>query len=313
MVKKKPSYGQSFAALLIFPKEVVMKRFQSVICSILMLSILSGVGALAGCESAVTRTTEPPVREETVPPKSYFVRSVNHRGWADAPENTLSAYRKSHQNGFTMVECDVAFTKDGCAVLLHDETIDRTSNGTGNIKDLTLEEVRALDFGSWKSEEYAGERIPTLEEFLLLCRNLSLHPYIELKTGTTTDQAKKIADTVLRYGMKGNVTYLSFDEALLSAISERDPQARLGYVVQYVSAQKALTAISLRNGLNDVFIDSNYFTVKDDIIALCYNLGLPLEVWTVDTVEAILALDPYITGVTSNTLIAGQILEESTR
>ena len=290
-----------------------MKRFQSVICSMLMLSILSGVCALAGCEAETSQTTEIPVQEETVPPKSYFVRSINHRGCADAPENTLSAYRKSYQNGFTMVECDVAFTKDGYAVLLHDDSIDRTSNGTGNIKDLTLEEVRALDFGSWKSEEYAGERIPTLEEFLLLCRNLSLHPYIELKTGMTTDQAKKIADTVIRYGMKGNVTYLAFDEALLSVISERDPQARLGYVVQYVSVQKAMTAIGLRNGLNDVFIDSNYFTIKDDIVALCYNLSLPLEVWTVDTAEAILELDPYITGVTSNTLIAGQILEESMR
>ena len=82
------------------------------------------------------------------------VMSINHRGYsAEAPENTLAAFRMSKEMGFDAVECDVRFTKDGVPVLLHDEKVDRTSNGKGKIGDLTLEQVRKLDFGSWKSAE----------------------------------------------------------------------------------------------------------------------------------------------------------------
>ena len=78
----------------------------------------------------------------------HFI-AVNHRGYSlTAPENTLSAYKLSRRMGFAYAECDVAFTSDGVAVLLHDGTVDRTSNGTGSITSLTLAEVKALDFGS---------------------------------------------------------------------------------------------------------------------------------------------------------------------
>ena len=114
---------------------------------------------------------------------NYFVKGINHRGAnLEAPENTLPAFKLSKKNGFMYVETDVAFTSDNVAVLLHDETIDRTSNGTGNISQLTYDYVRSLDFGSWFSSEYAGTKIPSLDEFLTLCRNLSLHPYLELKS-----------------------------------------------------------------------------------------------------------------------------------
>lgn len=70
----------------------------------------------------------------------YNVLAVNHRGYSkDAPENTIPAYIMSKQKGFNYVECDVAFTKDGVAVLLHDSTIDRTSNGSGSISSMTYE------------------------------------------------------------------------------------------------------------------------------------------------------------------------------
>ena len=109
------------------------------------------------------------------------IRAVNHRGYCtEAPENTLSAFRLSKKMGFRYVECDVSFTSDTVPVLLHDSTVDRTSNGSGNISAMTLEQVKALDFGSWKSAEYAGEKIPTFEEFMLLCKQIGLHPYIEI-------------------------------------------------------------------------------------------------------------------------------------
>lgn len=298
-----------------------MNRFKKLLKKALYGTLLGIVvfqmSLFAGCTGTVSPENPeepdiPPVTIETpVPEINYFVNSVNHRGDYNAPENTLSAYRKSAENGFTMVECDVSFTKDGYAVLLHDDTVDRTSNGSGRIDSLTLEEVRALDFGSWKSVEYAGEKIPTFEEFILLCRNLSLHPYIELKSGATAEQAKQVVQTVIRYGMRGKVSFLSFEADLLKAVTEVDPEARIGYVVSVVTIKNILSAMELRTGKNEVFIDSYYLSAQPSAVAMCMEQFLPLEVWTVDTESDILALDPYVSGVTSNTLIAGKVLAEN--
>ena len=110
------------------------------------------------------------------------ILSVNHRGYSTvAPENTLPAYKLSKRMGFNYVETDVSFTSDGVAMLLHDATIDRTSNGSGTLANMTYDEVRQYDFGSWKSSAYAGTVIPTLAEFLSLCKNIMLHPSHQAK------------------------------------------------------------------------------------------------------------------------------------
>ena len=96
--------------------------------------------------------------------RDSHVKAIAHRGYsADAPENTLVAYRLAKEKGFSYVECDISFTKDGVAVLLHDATIDRTTNATGNISDLNYDEIKDLDAGSWFDEKYKDEKIPTFE------------------------------------------------------------------------------------------------------------------------------------------------------
>ncbi|MBR6115109.1 MAG: hypothetical protein IKQ10_08010 [Oscillospiraceae bacterium] len=247
-------------------------------------------------------------------PVSYdgIIRSIAHRGFsAAAPENTLPAYILAAREGFYYVETDICFTADGVPVCLHDDTIDRTSNGTGYIGDLTLEELRQYDFGSWKSSEYEGTRIPTLEEFLLLCRELGLFPYLELKeTGNYTGaQIRDLVNIVYACGMDGKVTWISFSYTFLSYIRRFDNRARLGYLVQSVTYPVILTAKNLRTNYNEVFIDSMSGT--DEECQLCFDHRIPLEVWTLDSAEAILALNPYITGVASNSLIAGKILYEA--
>ena len=110
-----------------------------------------------------------------------IIRGVNHRGFnTKAPENTLPAYRLSRLSGFKYVETDVRFTLDGIPVLLHDETIDRTSNGSGKVGEYTFDQIRSFDFGNWKSSEFKGTVIPTLDEFLGLCARIGLEPNIEL-------------------------------------------------------------------------------------------------------------------------------------
>ena len=157
--------------------------------------------------------------------------SVNHRGWKDAPENTLSAYRESYQQGFKYVECDVQFTKDGVAVLLHDDTIDRTSNGSGTLSQMTYNEVLQYDFGSWKNAKYAGENIPTFYEFISLCKRLELHPYIELKGNMSDEEAKQLIGIVADCNMLDKVSWISFDGGTLSNIAANCPTARIGWVM----------------------------------------------------------------------------------
>ena len=90
-----------------------------------------------------------------------------HRGaMVTHPENTIAAFKEAIRLGAQMIEFDVRLTKDGQLVILHDETVDRTTNGTGKIEDLKLEQVRQLDAGSWKSLDFQGEKVPTFAEAL---------------------------------------------------------------------------------------------------------------------------------------------------
>lgn len=90
-----------------------------------------------------------------------------HRGAMNVcPENTLAAFREAGRLGAHMIELDVCLTKDGELVVIHDGTVDRTTDGTGKVSDLTLAEIKALDAGSWKDAQFAGERIPTFLEAL---------------------------------------------------------------------------------------------------------------------------------------------------
>ena len=241
-----------------------------------------------------------------------ILRAVAHRGLSkEAPENTLPAFRLAAERGFRYVETDIQFTADGVPVCLHDEDIDRTSDGSGMIDSLTLEQVRQYDFGSWKSEDYAGTRIPTFEEFLYLCRNLGLHPYIEMKAETVSNGARvrQLVQIVEACGMKGKVTWISFSHYLLTVIRDCDPEARLGYLVEYVDENAVAMANILRNGQNEVFLDTAEYT--DEGCQICMDNHMPLEFWVVDKTDKILNLNPYITGVTSNQQIAGKIRYEA--
>ena len=238
------------------------------------------------------------------------ISSIAHRGYSSlAPENTLSAYRYAYLAGFKYVECDVTFTKDGYAVLLHDSTIDRTSNGSGSIADMTLAEARSYEYGSWKDMSFMGEAIPTFEEFIALCAELGLHPYIEIK-GTITDaEAKALYDIVAKYDYLDDCSWISFDAPALNAILKYDDTARLGYVCNSVSESVTTTALAMQTGKNEVFIDLKASAANADAVALCQNAGLAIEVWTVNAVADALALNGYVSGVASDWLYAGNVIK----
>jgi glycerophosphoryl diester phosphodiesterase len=115
-------------------------------------------------------------------PFSAWAKVMGHRGSAGtAPENTLLSFREARDAGAQAVEFDVVLAKDGVPVVFHDATLERTTNGHGNVWDHAVEELKQLDAGSWFLPQCAGERIPTLEETLKLCAALGLRINVEIK------------------------------------------------------------------------------------------------------------------------------------
>ncbi len=127
----------------------------------------------------------------------HFPRVIGHRGAAGhAPENTLAGFRKAAALGATWVEFDVALTRDDIPVLLHDETLERTTDGTGKLAETTFRELSGLDAGAWFGDAFAGERIPRLDAAIVLLDQLGLCANVEIKP--TKGRARKTGTIVGR-------------------------------------------------------------------------------------------------------------------
>ena len=243
------------------------------------------------------------------------VKAVAHRGLSSkAPENTIPAYQAAKKAGFKYVECDVQFTSDGVPVLSHDNDLAyRTGDVlSGDIETHTLEELKSADFGVWFSAEFAGTKIPTLEEFVDYCRKASLHPYIELKGGITSEQALLCLEIVRNYGMEDKVTWIGAEigtiayKCLELGIASN---ARYGFVNYYPTDVEFDVIEAMRSQGIDAFIDANSY--ENTYLDRAKSLNIPYEVWTINTEEEILNLPPYISGVTSDILHAGRVLAAS--
>src|SRR5699024_3322251 len=142
----------------------------------------------------------------------YFMA---HRGYSGFyPENTKIAFEKSIQEGYDFLELDVRLSKDGIPVIIHDATINRTSNGGKQfVHDLTLEELKSYDYGSWFAEEFAGETILTLEELFQLVEGEEIKLNVELKNGPIIpeDLEEKVLELVNKYNLGDRILFSSFD------------------------------------------------------------------------------------------------------
>jgi glycerophosphoryl diester phosphodiesterase len=234
------------------------------------------------------------------------IKSIAHRGANKvAPENTIPAFAEAKKMGFNYIEADLAWSSDNVPVILHDTTIDRTSNGTGDVSSKTLAELKSLDFGSWYSSKFAGVQIPTFEELLIFCRGVGLKIYIELRT-STREQIAIAVRMAKKMGMIDNITWISVSEVVLGYVVEEYSKARVGIVTTSINSTTISNALSLKTEQNSVFIDSSSTT--DAEIEMCIDAGLELESWDYWTEESIINLPPYITGITSDNLVAGKVL-----
>ena len=256
-----------------------------------------------------------------------FIYSVNHRGYSiEAPENTIPAYVLSKKKGFTYAECDICFTSDVVCVLLHDPTINRTArnadgsaiSSTINIGDITYAQALQYDFGIWKGQQWAGTNIPTLEQFLIACKNLSLHPFIELKdvvNGTywTDSRIASVAETIKNVGMENHVSFISFAVSSLEKISVYFPKARLGLGFEgtYTESNFAAYITNAQTLLSDeheTICTVSYAQMTDTLYDMLTNAGIKPLIWTVNTESVVLSMNKTVIGVLSDSLNAGDIL-----
>lgn len=161
---------------------------------------------------------------------------ISHRGAnLVAPQNTIEAFKKSIEIGCDGFETDIHLTKDGIPVVCHNFTIDETSTGTGAIKDMTLEELRQYDFGKYKGPEFEGVKIPTLDEFLEVSKEMGDKMKvlnIELKSEkfgeAGVELAQKTIDAVKNHGMFDKLLISSFDPAILVVCKKVDKECKTG-------------------------------------------------------------------------------------
>ncbi|HEX5729388.1 glycerophosphodiester phosphodiesterase [Microbacterium sp.] len=180
-----------------------------------VLAVASLIVAFLGATPARVSATEL-LGETRTAGEAAFIAS--HRGGgAAAPENTLPAITAALAAGFDYVEVDVALTADRHPVLLHDATVDRTTDGHGRLSSLTLAEVRALDAGSWFGQEYAGTPIPTLAEFLDVLAGSGRRAIVELKGEWDPAAVEAAIAEVLARDLERRIAISSFDARTLAA------------------------------------------------------------------------------------------------
>ena len=176
------------------------------------------------------------------------------------------------------------------------------------ISDISYEDALKYDFGIFMGEKYAGTRLATFDEYIELCKKKKLHPYIELKseTGLTFKDLQKLIDKVQAEDMLDNVTWISYTTGYLDYVRNCYSKARLGLIVDEIQEKSLLQVKALKTERNEVFLNS--LEHDDAAVAICKERNIPLEAWVVDDVEEVKSLDPYISGITSDNLIADQIL-----
>lgn len=153
-----------------------------------------------------------------------------HRGASRfAPENTIASFRNALDMGALALELDITLTKDGEVVVIHDDTVDRTTNGKGAVADLNLVEIKALDAGAWFSADFTGEKIPTLQEVFAFVRNRALIN-IELKNAgkRNPELVQKAIDLVLSMHMQEMVIFSSFYPKNVRMVRKLLPECPVG-------------------------------------------------------------------------------------
>ncbi|MBM7691568.1 glycerophosphoryl diester phosphodiesterase [Peribacillus deserti] len=217
------------------------------------------------------------------------VDNVAHRGASGyAPENTISAFDKAVDMKADYIEIDVQRSKDGELVIIHDNTVDRTTNGSGSVKNLTFEELRNLDAGSWKAEEFSGEKIPTFDEvldryhgktgILIEMKSPELYPGIE------EEVAGELIERNLDKPQNEKIIIQSFNFESMKKMNSLLPAVPIGVLT---SSKKDTTDQALKDfAAYADYVNPSYGIVTQDLVSKVHSLDMKISSWTVRSQQA---------------------------
>ncbi|WP_256815853.1 glycerophosphodiester phosphodiesterase [Cytobacillus sp. Bac17] len=206
-----------------------------------------------------------------------------HRGVSGHfPENTMAAFQAALEAGADGIELDVQMAKDGKLVIIHDETVDRTTGGTGYIKDMTFEEILRLDAGSWFGNVNTGETIPDLEQLLqwAVREGNELLINIELKNDLIEypGMEEKVIDLILNYKLEQRVIISSFNPESLKRVRDLHATLQTGYLIEGISENTLEMAKKI--GANSIHCEEGF--ALSEFGREAKEAGFPLRVYTVN-------------------------------
>ncbi|MFB5190648.1 glycerophosphodiester phosphodiesterase [Alicyclobacillus fastidiosus] len=208
---------------------------------------------------------------------------IAHRGAsATAPENTMHAFRQAIADGADMIELDVRLSKDGSLVILHDEYLNRTTSGCGLVCETHVDEIRRLDAGSWFQPQFAGARVPTLEEVLSQFPDTCFN--VELKTfplHRCTELVEGVLKAIAEAGAWARVLISSFDHAALQTARALSPDVLLGALY----CGRLWSPFALAEDLQLTSFHPDVASLEPLFIAEAQARGYHVLTWTVRSLE----------------------------
>ncbi len=208
-----------------------------------------------------------------------------HRGYSGRyPENTMLAFKKAYEAGAHGIELDVQLTKDGTVVVIHDERIDRTTDGVGFVRDYTYEELSQFNAARLHRETSAFEKIPSFEEYCQWVKDTPLITNVELKTGVYYYERieEKTLELVKKYHLEDRIIFSSFNHLSVIKMKELAPEIPCGALVEREGIGNAGFYCS-RFGFEYYHPDIHELT--QEAVMECKNHGVSLNVWTVNDLD----------------------------
>lgn len=229
---------------------------------------------------------------------------IAHRGFrAEYPENTLIAFQAALAAGVTMIELDVTYTRDGKLVVLHDNTLDRTTNGHGPVNGYFLKELKKLDAGSWFNPIFASQHIPELEEVMELVHgkaliNIEIKPNPEAASLPSDAIERQVVELVNRKNAHDAVLISSFDRTILERVSSLENPPALALISRDPADSSTLTFC---RRLNIFSWHPNHAILSHEQVNLMHSAGIRVFPYNADTLEDIQRMfDMNVDGIISN-------------
>lgn len=276
-----------------------------------------GLGSVTGVLRKTIRLKKKKLDKQPIPAVVHVnaAKTVAHRGiCGHVPENTMAAFEKALEAGYDYIELDVQMSADGKLVVIHDKTVDRTTNGSGKINNMSWEELKQLDAGSWYHAAFSGEKIPLLEEvldkfsgrigFLIDLKRPSQYPGIEDRLADML-RSRKLT------GEDGNVIVQSFDFRTLKAFHRLLPEVPVGILIR---TKQQMTQRKLEHFSTFAkYINPRQRLVNIDSADRIHRHGMGIMVWTVKNPENISPLlSAGVDGmITNHPLFTAEIHEMS--